>query len=207
MVDVQPTLFCGVPRIFTRIHQVVMNGVAEKGCLARNVFFHAFNKQGDLLRANQPLDAGWDTKVFKPLRTRMGLGSARVIVTGAAPMAPYLAEFLKIVSGVPVLEGYGQLAVQRAASFLFFAPSVLLLQSLPIQFFRSVFTNVAVFVLFSVCRYDRGLRRHFHRPHRRRQPRSDWPSRLLGRGAPGGHSGHELLGQLRNIFVARVSRA
>lgn len=69
-----------------------------------------------MLRAGQPRDAKYDAKVFAPLRTRMGLGSVRVIITGAAPMAPYLAEFLKVVSGVPVLEGYGMTEACAATS-------------------------------------------------------------------------------------------
>ena len=93
-----------------------MNGVAENSCLVKWYFNRAFNAQCDLLRAGQPRDAKYDAKVFAPLRTRMGLGSVRVIVTGAAPMAPYLAEFLKVVSGVPVLEGYGMTEAWLVAS-------------------------------------------------------------------------------------------
>jgi len=107
LCSIQPTLLCGVPRVFSRIYQVVMNGVAEKSCIVRWYFNRALNAQCDHLRAGEPLDQKYDQKVFAPLRQRMGLEKVRVIVSGAAPTAPYLSEFLKVVSGVPVLEGYG----------------------------------------------------------------------------------------------------
>lgn len=59
-------------------------------------------------------DAGWDDKVFIPMRTMMGLQHVRVIVSGAAPMAAYLAEFLRIVIGAPVCQGYGMTETSAA---------------------------------------------------------------------------------------------
>jgi len=117
MCDVKPTLFCGVPRVFTRIHQVVMNGVAEQSCLVKWFFNKAFQAQSELVRQGRPVDAGYDKKVFAKLRAKMGLENVRVLVTGAAPIAPYLAEFLKVVSGGrAVLEGYGMTEASAATS-------------------------------------------------------------------------------------------
>jgi len=116
MQAVQPSLFCGVPRVFTRIYQVVMNGVSEKSCIVRWYFNKAFNHQCDRLRQGLPLDPKYDEKVFAPLRARMGLSRARFVVTGAAPMPPYLAEFLKVVTNCPVLEGYGMTEASAATS-------------------------------------------------------------------------------------------
>jgi len=108
MQDVKPTLFCGVPRVYSRMHQVIMNGVAEKPWLVRWYFNRAFSAQSELIRKGKPVDPGYDARVFAALRKKMGLENVRYMVTGAAPLAPYLAEFLKVVTGKPLLEGYGQ---------------------------------------------------------------------------------------------------
>jgi long-chain acyl-CoA synthetase len=113
---VRPSLLCGVPRVFNRIHQVVMAGVAEKSCIVKWYFNKAFNHQTEQIRQGLPVDAKYDAKVFKALRERMGLDNVRVIVTGAAPMPPYLAEFLKVVTAKPVLEGYGMTEASAATS-------------------------------------------------------------------------------------------
>lgn len=107
MRAVKPTLFCSVPRVINRMHQVVMAGVAEKNFLVRWYFNKAFQHQADLARTGRPLDPKYDAKVFAALREKMGLDNARVIVSGAAPLPPYLNEFLKVVSNAHVLEGYG----------------------------------------------------------------------------------------------------
>jgi len=96
---------------------VVMNGVAEQSCLVKWFFNKAFQAQSELVRQGRPVDAGYDKKVFAKLRAKMGLENVRVLVTGAAPIAPYLAEFLKVVSGgKAVLEGYGMTEASAATS-------------------------------------------------------------------------------------------
>jgi acyl-CoA synthetase (AMP-forming)/AMP-acid ligase II len=111
MKDVEPTLFCAVPRVFLRMHQVVMAGVAEKNCLVKWYFNRAYNHQVEQTRRGLPVDKKYDSKVFAPLRERMGFTKVRMVVTGAAPMPPYLNEFLKVVTACPVLEGYGMTEV------------------------------------------------------------------------------------------------
>jgi long-chain acyl-CoA synthetase len=94
-----------------------MNGVAEQSCLVKWFFNKAFQSQSELVRQGRPVDSGYDKKVFAKLRAKMGLENVRVLVTGAAPIAPYLAEFLKVVTGgKAVLEGYGMTEASAATS-------------------------------------------------------------------------------------------
>lgn len=114
MKAVEPTLFCAVPRVFLRMYQVVMSGVAEKNCLVKWYFHKAFNHQVEQKRRGLPMDKKYDAKVFAGLREKMGLTKVRMIVTGAAPMPPYLNEFLKVIAGTAVvLEGYGMTEVRK----------------------------------------------------------------------------------------------
>ena len=47
------------------------------------------------------------SRILDTIRDTMGLQHVRMIVTGAAPMAAYLTEFLRTVIGCPVCQGYG----------------------------------------------------------------------------------------------------
>lgn len=49
----------------------------------------------------------YDKIVWKGVANKMGLNRCKVTVTGAAPMPGYLMEFMKLVTGCPMLQGYG----------------------------------------------------------------------------------------------------
>jgi long-chain acyl-CoA synthetase len=104
--DAQVTLLCGVPRVYERIYDRVQMRIGDSGCIRRWVANKAFREQAECIRAGTR-NQGWDEKVFIPMRTMMGLQNVRAIVSGAAPMAAYLSEFLRIVVGAPVCQGYG----------------------------------------------------------------------------------------------------
>jgi long-chain acyl-CoA synthetase len=105
----QPTIFCGVPRVFTKIYDTVMNGVRNSFCIKRYFVNKALEVQGDRVRRGEPLDPAQDEKVGAKIRDAMGLNRCKLIVTGAAPMPPYLMEFLKamIAPKQGIIQGYG----------------------------------------------------------------------------------------------------
>jgi long-chain acyl-CoA synthetase len=124
--DSKVTLMCGVPRVYERIYDRVQKRITENNCIKRWVANKAFAEQAEAIRTGSTLIvcvpsfalfhvvflnsivpsssrssssariASWDEKVFIPIRTLMGLQNVRVIVSGAAPMAAYLAEFLRV---------------------------------------------------------------------------------------------------------------
>jgi len=107
IMTVRPTILAGVPRVFSRIHQKVFQGVNDSGCLKRTVFNRAYNAQCHYARKGEPLSEFYDTRIFKAIRDRVGLDRVRCIITGAAPCPPYLCEFLKVLSNAFVVQGYG----------------------------------------------------------------------------------------------------
>jgi long-subunit acyl-CoA synthetase (AMP-forming) len=86
--DVQPTLFFAVPRIWTKMQDGVLARV-NATLLAR------------LLRV--PFLGTW---LKKKLRTLLGLGSARVVVSGAAPLARATLDWFSAL-GIQIQEVYG----------------------------------------------------------------------------------------------------
>jgi long-chain acyl-CoA synthetase len=104
----RPTLFCGVPRVFDRIYAGINDQLAGS-FLKRLVFLLC------LARKKAYMAAGWrhdkasplaDLLVFNNIKQKLG-GQVRLILSGAAPLAPPVQEFLAVAMCAPVLQGYG----------------------------------------------------------------------------------------------------
>lgn len=104
--SVQPALVAAVPRVYQRMYQKVMDGVKDKSCILRFVFGKAYAEQGAAVREGRRIQR-WDDKVFKKVKDTIGMTKTKCLITGAAPCPPYLLEFLKIVIGCQVVQGYG----------------------------------------------------------------------------------------------------
>ena len=113
--EVQPTFFLGVPRVWEKMLAAVQIRSNDATWLKR-LLFNFWIKQGRLLlqiRLNNKgtfIDSiwfgiGW-LFVFRSLKKRLGMMRVREALSGAAPIAPQVLEFLMSV-GVPVREGYG----------------------------------------------------------------------------------------------------
>ena len=70
----------------------MFGGIGDQMCVKKWYINKAYNHQVEQVRLGQPLDKKYDDKVFRLLREKMGLDNVRMIVTGAAPMPPYLAR-------------------------------------------------------------------------------------------------------------------
>ncbi|SFP81852.1 long-chain acyl-CoA synthetase [Amycolatopsis arida] len=114
--DVQPTVFLGVPRVWEKMLAAVQIRMADASRLKRAVY-RACLRQGRRIAPRRmtgratPTDrlvlAVCEALVFRPLREKLGMVRVRVAVSGAAPIAPQVLEYLWAI-GVPVREGYGQ---------------------------------------------------------------------------------------------------
>jgi long-chain acyl-CoA synthetase len=104
--DVEPALICGVPRVFQRMYQRVFEGLNDKSCLIRYMFGSAYAAQAAAVREGRRIES-WDARVFNALKQRIGMAKAKYIITGGAPCPPYLIEFLRVVVGAVVIQGYG----------------------------------------------------------------------------------------------------
>lgn len=115
MGEVQPTIMTGVPRLFEKFYDAVVEAV-EAGGPAKKAGFRLAKWFGDLhaekrLAGEEPgflLTTAFrlsDRIVFSKLRERTG-GKIRFFVSGAAPLSAEIARFF--YSGdLVILEGYG----------------------------------------------------------------------------------------------------
>ena len=112
LVTFKPTFLLGVPRVFEK----VFNGAQRQATgLKRKVFDFAVDTGtawAKAVDAGQPLSpvlkvrhAIADRLVYSKLRAALG-GRIRYVVSGGAPLAPYLNYFFN-AAGITILEGYG----------------------------------------------------------------------------------------------------
>jgi len=118
--ELRPTLWCGVPRVFDKVFKTVMAGAEEGGCAKNMVFSRALAVSTECCRRSwNERDALYDSKVWLPARRdKLGLDQVRYIITGAAPCPPYLMEFLRVLIGCPVIQGYGMTETSAAATIM-----------------------------------------------------------------------------------------
>ncbi|ALG05620.1 AMP-dependent synthetase/ligase [Kibdelosporangium phytohabitans] len=114
--DVQPTVFLGVPRVWEKMMAGVeirmsdasrLKRLVYKACLRQGRRIAPRRMSGRTSPADKIVLALCELLVFRPLRLKLGMSRVRVPVSGAAPIAPQVLEYLWAV-GIPVLEGYGQ---------------------------------------------------------------------------------------------------
>ncbi|KNC97623.1 uncharacterized protein SPPG_07091 [Spizellomyces punctatus DAOM BR117] len=104
----QPTLFPTVPRLLGRLYDKVSGTIEQSGLVKKSVFNLAYGAKRRLLQSGRVTkDSIWDRLVFGKIQARIG-GRVRTMLTGAAPISPDVIEFVRIVMGCQVLEGYGQ---------------------------------------------------------------------------------------------------
>lgn len=103
----QPTFFPSVPRIFNRVYGKIQdNFAAATGCKA-SLIQNALATKLANYRANGTYTHGcYDAVIFKKVKALVG-GKVRFMLTGSAPIAPDVLDFLKVCFCCPVVEGYG----------------------------------------------------------------------------------------------------
>eukprot|EP00742_Colponemidia_sp_Colp-10_P000272 GILJ01000306.1.p1 GENE.GILJ01000306.1~~GILJ01000306.1.p1 ORF type:complete len:692 (-),score=129.63 GILJ01000306.1:157-2187(-) len=115
LMVLRPTLFPSVPRLFNRIYERIVGQVNAGGGMKKKLFWKAYAAKKEGLAHGTVVHGFWDKVVFKKVRARLG-GRIRLMITGSAPIAPEVMEFLRICFSVPVMEGYGQTECSAAAT-------------------------------------------------------------------------------------------
>ncbi len=115
--EVQPTLFFAVPRIWEKMHAVILIRAMDATWLKRALFKLGM-RLARTIGAEKVRNGGehtWKSRIlyaigypllFRALRERIGLRRCRWAGSGAAPIAPEVLEFF-LGLGVPVFELYG----------------------------------------------------------------------------------------------------
>jgi long-chain acyl-CoA synthetase len=117
LVEVQPTLFLAVPRIWEKIHAGIHIKLASASLLKRlngRFWLKVAARIGDEVAARQGRHTWWTRLLywlgypflFRALRRQVGLRHCRAAVSGAAPVSPDVLKFF-LGLGLVVRELYG----------------------------------------------------------------------------------------------------
>jgi long-chain acyl-CoA synthetase len=119
LMEIKPTYFPSVPRIFEKIYTLANAGAEDPAQLKAAI--QVGLKVRQLQESGQPvpaeLQAHFDAaeeKLFVNVRNLFG-GRIRQCVTGAAPIAQEILEFF-YACGIPIMEGYGMTETSTVAS-------------------------------------------------------------------------------------------
>ena len=119
LVEVSPSYFPSVPRMFEKIYTLATSNAPDKEQLRQAVVVGVKVRQMREAGQEVPpeLQAGFDQAeeaLYKNVRGLFG-ANIREAVTGAAPIAPEILEFF-YACGVPVMEGYGMTETATSAT-------------------------------------------------------------------------------------------
>ncbi|KAK4558223.1 hypothetical protein RGQ29_007832 [Quercus rubra] len=109
LMELKPTLFGGVPRVFERVHEGIKKALQELNPVRRKIFDilyrHklAWMKFGCKQKNASPLA---DLLAFRKIKARLG-GRVRLILSGGAPLSSEVEEFLRVTCCAFVVTGYG----------------------------------------------------------------------------------------------------
>lgn len=108
----RPSGFMSVPRLYSRFGNVIRSSTVEqpgfKGALSRHVVSNkmANLKNPDPSKATTK-HALYDRVLGKKVAAALGLERAKFMVSGSAPLDPSLHNFLRVVLGTDIIQGYG----------------------------------------------------------------------------------------------------
>ena len=119
LMEVRPTYFPSVPRIFEKIYAMAVANAPDKAQLEQavklGVKVREMQRHGEEVPAD--LQAAFDKadeEMYSKVRGLFG-GNVKQAVTGAAPIAQEILEFF-YACGVPVMEGWGMTETSTAAT-------------------------------------------------------------------------------------------
>ncbi|KAI9005727.1 hypothetical protein DFJ74DRAFT_691906 [Hyaloraphidium curvatum] len=108
LVNLKPTIFASVPRLYNRIYDGVLSAVNKKGGIAKQLFEYAYKSKISYLQKGQGhTHSLWDRVVFGKIKEKLG-GRVKIMITGAAPLSQDVINFFRVVFCTIMVEGYGQ---------------------------------------------------------------------------------------------------
>lgn len=96
------TIMCGVPLLFEKMYQSIQRKLDDASLPRRLMFRLLLSLSG----FGWKLGFKWGKSLFRSARSRAGLGTIRMLVSGGAPLPPEIAKFFNLI-GVDFLQGYG----------------------------------------------------------------------------------------------------
>jgi long-chain acyl-CoA synthetase len=119
LLEVRPTYFPSVPRIFEKIYAIAVANAPDRELMDSAVELGVRVRQMQQRGEDVPPDLQFDfeqaeEELYSKVRDLFG-GRIKQAVTGAAPIAPEILEFF-YACGVPVMEGWGMTETSTAAT-------------------------------------------------------------------------------------------
>lgn len=115
LVQVKPTMMCGVPRLFQKVYSGVHDMMAKSSSFKQNLFAKAMlvgKEVGELKRRGEKPGLGlmlkhsfYDALVFRKIKQKMG-GKLWFMPCGGSSISPEVTEFFEAI-GMPLTVGYG----------------------------------------------------------------------------------------------------
>jgi long-chain acyl-CoA synthetase len=125
--EIAPTLLTAVPRVWEKFYSAVMVTISESGKLQQGAYAWAIGVGQRVVAcvlAGQPVPTSLKLQfraarwlVLDNVRKLIGIHRARLLLTGAAPIAPDLIRWY-LALGVPMIEGWGQTECAGGATFV-----------------------------------------------------------------------------------------
>lgn len=101
--ETRVTIMLGVPLLFEKMVNGLKRAVAEKGPATRMLFATMMGLVKGLKRVT---GKNYGHKVFSSLRQKAGLSTIRLMISGGAPLQPWVAHTFENL-GIDFLQGYG----------------------------------------------------------------------------------------------------
>ncbi len=104
--ELKPTIVPGVPRVYEKIYASITARIAAKSGLAQKMFNKAFVTSQKAMRNGKKAPLVWEKLVFSKIKKNLG-GRVRMLFSGGAPLNKRTQEYLSVVFGCPLIQGYG----------------------------------------------------------------------------------------------------
>ncbi|XP_049849897.1 uncharacterized protein LOC126320447 isoform X2 [Schistocerca gregaria] len=103
--ELSPTVFAGIPTIYERIKNSIMNVVQSSNWVKRSIFHLGFRAKQNAIEKGLETPM-WDWILFNRFKQSLG-GHIRFLVSGSAPLSAETQNFIRVCFGVPLIQGYG----------------------------------------------------------------------------------------------------
>ncbi|KAJ5076667.1 long-chain-fatty-acid--coa ligase 5 [Anaeramoeba ignava] len=102
---VKPTIFTGVPRIYSKVYDKVTQGIKKKSIFSQYLFQVAYEAKKKAIENGESYDL-WDKLVFNKTKQLLG-GRIELLISGSAALLPLHQEFFKILFTPHFVQGWG----------------------------------------------------------------------------------------------------
>ena len=117
MVEVSPTVFFAVPRIWEKYYSTISIRMSDTTWLKRSLYYLSLKigaKVAELKLSNKKVPLLWRViyllvhfSIFRKLKEKLGFDRVRLAISAAAPISPDVLRYYQSI-GIPLRELYGQ---------------------------------------------------------------------------------------------------